>query len=382
VFAIESRRRSERSAAKWVFQTFERCSMFKKFGSSIFFFWVLFCLAAGAAALVAVSPAAAQVSLYHMDFKPADFNSTSPGLAAGEVNIGPTNFAMPGFGWDETHGQQARPGVFYPAVVGSNPEDPGNRAFLFLFGAAGQTNSSFTSIDMENTDLAPVKIPAGGIDPTLPANAGLGISWSQHLENTASGNPVHVRVAVQIASGNWYASNAVFDTGTVGAGSQGNFDAQQLIYSAVKTNWLNLTIGAAAADGVTLGAAPASNLTGNITGVGFIGSFIQQSTVHIDFVDIGIPPVPGDANGDRLVTTADYNIIKANFGKSVAGRPQGDLNGDGLDNLLDFAQWKTAFTGSGSGSFSVGEVPEPASAVLMLLAAPFVWGMFRCRKVR
>ena len=46
------------------------------------------------------TPAAAQVSLYHMDFKPADFNPLSPGLAPGEANIGPTNFAMPGFGWD------------------------------------------------------------------------------------------------------------------------------------------------------------------------------------------------------------------------------------------------------------------------------------------
>ena len=298
--------------------------MFKKFGSATLLF-----LAVAAATLAVVAPAAAQVSLYHMDFKPADFNATSPGLAAGELNIGPTNFAMPGFGWDETHGQQARPGVFYPNVAGSNPEDPGNRAFLFLFGAAGQTNSSFTSIDMQNTDLAPVKFPVGGIDPTLPANAGLGISWSQHLETTAGGNPVHVRVAVQTTGGSWYASNAVFDTGTVGAGSQGNFDPQQLLYSPVKTNWLNLTIGATAADGVTIGAAPASNLTGNITGVGFIGSFVQQSTVHIDFVDIGIPPVPGDVNGDRLVTTADYNIIKANFGTNVAGRSLGDLNGDG-----------------------------------------------------
>src|SRR5262245_62622888 len=92
------------------------------------------------AALVALhitTPAGAQVSLYHMDFKPADFNPSSPGLQPGEANIGPTNYAMPGFGWDETHGQQARPGVFYPNVAGGTPETPGNRAFVFLFGAAG-----------------------------------------------------------------------------------------------------------------------------------------------------------------------------------------------------------------------------------------------------
>ena len=351
--------------------------MLKRFGSSTV---VLFAVAA--VALMVTTPAAAQVSLYHMDFKPADFNATSPGLAAGELNIGPTNFAMPGFGWDETHGQQARPGVFYPNIAGSNPEDAGNRAFLFLFGGPGQTNSSFTSIDQENTDMSPVKIPAGGIDPTLPANAGLGFTWSQHLEATAGGNPVHVRLAVQTTGGNWYASNAVFDTGTVGAGSQGNFDPQQLLYSPVKTNWLGLTIGAAAADGVTIGAAPSTNLSGNITGVGFIGSFVQQSTVHIDFVDIGIPPVPGDVDGNRIVDINDYNTIRDHFGMNVAGRTLGDVTGDGVVNLADFAQWKGnfPFPGSGSSSLGNGVVPEPTSAFLMALSLPLGWVMLRLRK--
>ena len=192
-----------------------------------------------------------------MDFKPADFNPASPGLAAGEVNIGPTNFAMPGFGWDETHGQQARPGVFFPNVAGSAPEDPGNRAFVFLFGPNGQTNSTFTSTTTPGSTF-----PAAGINPTLPANAGLGFSWSQHLETTAGGNPVNVRFAVQTASGNWYASNAGFPTGTVGVGSQGNYDPQSLLYNPARANWRDLTLGATPAEGVTIGGSAGRRFDG------------------------------------------------------------------------------------------------------------------------
>jgi hypothetical protein len=326
------------------------------------------------------TPAAAQVSLYHMDFKPADFDPASPGLVVGEANIGPTNFALPGFGWDETHGQQARPGVFFPNVVGAEPEDPGNRAFVFLFGAAGQNSSTFTSTTTPGSTF-----PAGGINPTLPENDGLGVTWSQHLENDAAGNPVNVRVAVQTAGGSWYASNAVFPTGTTGQGSQGNYDPQALIYNPAKANWLNLTIGATAAEGVTLGTQPVVDLSGNITGIGFIASFLAQSTVHIDFADVGIPPVPGDVNGDRIVDLInDYATIRANFGINVPSRLEGDVTGDGVVNLFDFAQWKDRFlqnpgAGAGDGSLAyfdglLAAVPEPTTAILLMLGLPIIGG--------
>jgi hypothetical protein len=325
----------------------------------------------GVFALLIAGPALAQVSLYHMDFSPADFNPASPGLAAGEMNLGPTNFALPGFGWDETHGQQARPGVFFPNVAGSNPEDPGNRAFVFLFGPNGQTNSTFTSTTTPGSTF-----PAAGINPNDPANAGLGFSWSQHLENTAGGNPVNVRFAVQTANGNWYASNAVFPTGTVGVGSQGNYDPQSLLYNPARANWLDLTLGATPAEGVTIGSQPAADLSGNLTGIGFIGAFLAQSTVHIDFVDVGIPPVPGDVNGDRMVTLADYNTIKANFGMNVATRDLGDVTGDGVVNLLDFGQWKDNFPFPGGAVGSGAEVPEPAAA-LLAFSACVIGGLLR-----
>jgi hypothetical protein len=339
-----------------------------------------FCLAAawlatvGVFAFLASTPAAAQVSLYHMDFKPADFNPASPGLAAGEAWIGPTNFAMPGFGWDETHGQQGRPGVFFPNVAGAAPEDPGNRAFVFLFGQNAQTNSTFTSTTTPGSTF-----PAAGINPNDPANAGLGFSWSQHLENNAGGNPVNVRFAVQTANGNWYASNAVFPTAIMGVGSQGNYDPQSLLYNPARANWLNLTLGATPAEGVTIGTQPAADLMGNITGIGFVAAFLTQSTVHIDFVDVGIPPVPGDVNGDRMVTLADYTTIKANFGMNVANRTLGDVTGDGVVNLLDFGQWKDNFPFP-AGAGGAGLVPEPTSAALIAATLALGCGCRRLQK--
>ncbi len=221
----------------------------------------------------------------------------------------------------------------------------------------------------------------------MPANAGLGFTWSQHLETTAGGNPVHVRFAVQTVSGNWYASNGVFDTGTVGAGSQGNYDPQALLYNPAKANWLDLTLGATAAEGVTVGATPAANLTGNITGIGFVASFVAQSTVHIDFVDVGIPPVPGDVNGDRIVDLInDYATIRSHFGTNVATRDLGDVTGDGVVNLFDFAQWKDnyPFPAGGDGSMAYFDrllhaVPEPTSAALLVLSLPLGCGLRRSR---
>ena len=223
--------------------------------------------------------------------------------------------------------------------------------------------------------------PAASIRHCPPTRAWASVGPSD-LESGVG--PDNVQVAVQTANGNWYLSTAVFPT--VGA-AQGNpqtvstYDQHTLIYNTAKTNWLSLTVPATTTTAVTVGTQPATNLTGNITGVGFVTSLIRAAatTVDIDFVDVGIPPVPGDVTGDRLVMMDDYNIIKANFGTSQALRTGGDLNKDGVVNLLDFAQWKNAF-GTGAGSVGGGAVPEPASLALMAVGLPIAGYMLRFRK--
>ena len=46
--------------------------------------------------------------------------------------------------------------------------------------------------------------------------------------------------------------------------------------------------------------------------------------------------LPGDANLDGTVNTADFNLLAADFNKSAENWPGGDFNGDGLVNAADF----------------------------------------------
>jgi hypothetical protein len=77
--------------------------------------------------------------------------------------------------------------------------------------------------------------------------------------------------------------------------------------------------------------------------------------------------IPGDVDKDDDVDLNDFNAIRDHFQQSVTMREQGDLNGDGMVDFLDFRQWKTHFpTPNGAAS---GAVPEPSSVGLALLAA-------------
>jgi hypothetical protein len=80
-----------------------------------------------------------------------------------------------------------------------------------------------------------------------------------------------------------------------------------------------------------------------------------------------------------MVTLADYNIIKANFGMNVATRNLGDVTGDGVVNLFDFGQWKDNFPFP-AGANGAGQVPEPTSTVLLTFALPLGWSLRRLRK--
>jgi hypothetical protein len=88
---------------------------------------------------------------------------------------------------------------------------------------------------------------------------------------------------------------------------------------------------------------------------------------------ISNPGIPGDVDGNGVVNLLDFDPIRDNFRKPVAGRTQGDLTRDGVVNFSDFHEWKGAFLGMGGSLAGVDlglltNVPEPASLVLALLA--------------
>jgi hypothetical protein len=71
--------------------------------------------------------------------------------------------------------------------------------------------------------------------------------------------------------------------------------------------------------------------------------------------------LPGDANNDSQVTTADLAAVTGNWQQEVDGWSQGDFNGDGLVTTADLA----AVTGNWQSTPT--SVPEPSSLVLLFL---------------
>ena len=107
----------------------------------------------------------------------------------------------------------------------------------------------------------------------------------------------------------------------------------------------------------------------------------------------------GDANLDGLVNAADFTILAANFNQPVTGWDQGDFNYDGLVNAADFTDLAANFNQSVSGAaVSAGDVaaldafaaanglladvPEPASAALMVMAGLGILARRRPRSLR
>jgi hypothetical protein len=80
----------------------------------------------------------------------------------------------------------------------------------------------------------------------------------------------------------------------------------------------------------------------------------------------------GDVNGDGVADIAtDFAAIRANFRKTVTLRSQGDLDGSGDVDFLDYLQWRQRFLGAGGVEADIpalGGVPEPTGAVLLGIA--------------
>ncbi|WP_442483256.1 LamG-like jellyroll fold domain-containing protein [Aeoliella sp. SH292] len=88
-----------------------------------------------------------------------------------------------------------------------------------------------------------------------------------------------------------------------------------------------------------------------------------------------MPPPAGDANDDGFVDQADFEIIRANFGRDgfaegvTLGRIDGDLVNDNVIDFDDYGDWKQATKGPIPGSSAlVHAVPEPSTFLLLVLS--------------
>jgi hypothetical protein len=75
----------------------------------------------------------------------------------------------------------------------------------------------------------------------------------------------------------------------------------------------------------------------------------------------------GDFNGDHVVNAADYTVWRNNLGAAEGSLLNGNGNGGTIDET-DYALWKSNFgLSNGSGGLAGGTVPEPASAILLVV---------------
>jgi hypothetical protein len=69
-----------------------------------------------------------------------------------------------------------------------------------------------------------------------------------------------------------------------------------------------------------------------------------DARVFFGNVSLGLGAAAGDIDGDGLVDLIDFGVLKAHFGESSASRSEGDLTGDGRVNLADFGVLKANFS--------------------------------------
>jgi hypothetical protein len=90
------------------------------------------------------------------------------------------------------------------------------------------------------------------------------------------------------------------------------------------------------------------------------------------------PPAPtGDYNGDLVVNAADYTVWRNTLGEAVNFDGAGaDGDGDRMVDYDDFLFWKDRYGdvvgGTGAGQSALSQVPEPASATLVLAILAFL----------
>jgi hypothetical protein len=96
---------------------------------------------------------------------------------------------------------------------------------------------------------------------------------------------------------------------------------------------------------------------------------------HMRFVIDARLPIPGDYNHDGAVDADDYDLWRASFGST--GNLSADGNGDSVVDVADYTIWRDNLgqTAAGAGT----NVPEPASAIIMIAGAMFA-SMARSRR--
>jgi hypothetical protein len=91
------------------------------------------------------------------------------------------------------------------------------------------------------------------------------------------------------------------------------------------------------------------------------GQILNQIINSVTLTAASMPA--GDVDGNGAVNIADFNLIRDNFGTTVANRNLGDLTGDSFVDLEDYRLWKAV---AAPADVATAFIPEPAGIFLAL----------------
>ena len=95
------------------------------------------------------------------------------------------------------------------------------------------------------------------------------------------------------------------------------------------------------------------NTFGNVDMIAMSSAVIPEEPPHL----------PGDANGDGVVSAGDYSSVQSHFGETGAPGIPGDANGDGVVSAGDYSSVQSHF----GDVAPANSIPEPATMVLLVL---------------
>ncbi len=267
---------------------------------------------------------------------------------------------------------------------GATPTGTGvnSGAYLPFTPVAGNVytlSASFTGIGPDGTSVSWHALAFGksvpspftdGADNRFISGGSLGRAWFFFRPNNPT-TPTDSPNKIQLGNaGTGTASSPVWTDATLARGEGGDIDLKivldtnPLTWTAdffakrpTDSSYTDVSGGPLSLLAQDIGMVGVGRTSGTLTGT--LTKFMLEKS------DTGL--VLGDVDGDGDVDDVDFGFIRDNL-FSNGSRAQGDLTGDGYVDFSDFRQWKTAHEGSGAGSSLDVLIPEPASAVLAMIA--------------